>query len=90
MKGYLGMYNTLYDDDNHGLEVWREQKARQRALRICTRVGIRISSEYLDTLDIKQVRRIIREGLGVLEAMDSLSPVRRAAPERRERRGRYA
>lgn len=68
------MYNTLYEDDDHGLEIWREREARKRAFRICRKAGLRVSAQHLDLLDSKQIRRIIREGLGVLEAMESLPP----------------
>lgn len=67
------MYNTLYEDESHGLKVWEERQARRRAAEICRRVGLRITPEYLDQLDIKSVRRIIREGLGVLETNSALA-----------------
>lgn len=65
------MYNTLYDDENHGLEIWKERQSRRRAAYICRRVGLKISNEYLDQFELKQVLRIIREGLAVLETMES-------------------
>lgn len=65
------LYNTLYDDENHGLEIWKERQSRRRAAYICRRVGLKISNEYLDQLELKQILRIIREGLTVLEAMES-------------------
>lgn len=65
------MYNTLHDDENYGLEIWKERQSRRRAANVCKRVGLKISSEYLDQLELKQVLRIIREGLAVLEAMES-------------------
>lgn len=73
------MYNTIYDDEGHGLEVWRERQARRRASQICKRVGLRISDEYLEHLDIKQVRRIISAGLGLIEVLEGRGQAHRSA-----------
>lgn len=68
------LYNTLYDDENHGLEVWRERQTRSRAANICRRTGFKISMEHLETLDLNQLKRIIREGLAVLESRAEKMP----------------
>jgi hypothetical protein len=61
------LYNTLYDDENHGLERWKERQARRRAADICRKAGLTIERGHLETLDLKQLKRLIREGLALLE-----------------------
>lgn len=81
------MYNTLYDDEDHGLDSWRERQARYRAAQICRKVGLRISPDHLERLDIAQVRKIIAEGLGVIEAMGDELNRASAQSTRLKRRG---
>lgn len=66
------MYNTLYEDENHGLDLWKEKQARSRAAAICRRARIQVTQDQLDALDLKQIKRIIREGLAVLESRSSV------------------
>lgn len=85
------MYNVLYDDENHGLELakWKREHTEllNRARGLCRRVGITVDIDQLNNLTINQLRIVVGTVLDLLtaklkEETDSWAP--------EERRQRYA
>jgi hypothetical protein len=77
------MFNTLYDDDNHGLDLARLKKSQSRALRLCRRVGIKVTAEHIGTLSQKQLSVIIGNALAIIEK-NLVDDWNRLSPEERE------
>jgi hypothetical protein len=86
------MYNTLYDDDNHGLELARLKKSQGRALRLVEKAGFNFSSVDIESLSQQQLNKVIAISLAAIESRlradwDALTPdEQRAEAERLKKR----